>query len=90
MKEALDREGNPVSRRDLIVGMAAGVAACAPRLAAAQAPAQGGPPPSAGAQSATRDYSPGAPPVGYPDPDIITIDPAFNNLRVNDHGSSHD
>jgi gluconolactonase len=63
--------------------MAAGVAACAPRLAAAQAPAQGGPPSSAGAQQATRDYSPGAPPVGYPDPDIITIDPAFNNLRVN-------
>jgi gluconolactonase len=28
-----------------------------------------------------RDYTPGAPPVTYPDPDIITIDPSFNALR---------
>lgn len=29
-----------------------------------------------------RDFSPGAPPTTYPDPDIITIDPAFNALRL--------
>ena len=29
-----------------------------------------------------RDYNPGSP-VSYPDPDIITIDPAFAALRVN-------
>jgi gluconolactonase len=29
-----------------------------------------------------RDFTPGAQPVTYPDPDIITIDPAFNSLRV--------
>lgn len=28
-----------------------------------------------------RDFSPGAPPVTYPDPDVIAIDPAFNGLR---------
>ena len=32
--------------------------------------------------SPPRDFSPGAPPVTYPDPDVITIDPAFNNLRL--------
>jgi gluconolactonase len=76
MKKAVAPESIPVTRRDLIIGMAAGVAACAPGLAAAQAPA-------AGAHQSMRDYTPGAPPVGYPDPDIITIDPAFNALRVN-------
>jgi gluconolactonase len=30
-----------------------------------------------------RDFGPNANPVTYPDPDIITIDPAFNALRVN-------
>jgi gluconolactonase len=79
MKEAVARDSNPVTRRDLIIGMAAGVAACAPRLAAAQAPAQG----SHQSNPSMRDYTPGAPPVGYPDPDVITIDPAFNALRVN-------
>ena len=82
MKEALAREGTPVSRRDLIIGIAAGVAACAPRAAGAQGPAQGGASP-AGAHQPLRDYTPGAPPVGYPDPDVITYDPAFNALRVN-------
>src|SRR5262249_6055285 len=28
-----------------------------------------------------RDYSPGAPPVTYVDPDVITVDSAFNGLR---------
>ncbi len=29
-----------------------------------------------------RDFSPGASPVTYPDPDLITVDPAFNALRI--------
>jgi gluconolactonase len=32
--------------------------------------------------SPPRDFSPGAPPVTYPDPDVLTIDPAFNSLRL--------
>jgi gluconolactonase len=29
-----------------------------------------------------RDFGPGAPPVTYPDPDLVTVDPAFDGLRV--------
>jgi gluconolactonase len=29
-----------------------------------------------------RDFTPGAQPVTYPDPDIITIDPSFSSLRL--------
>lgn len=28
-----------------------------------------------------RDFSPGAPPLPYPDPDVLAIDPSFNALR---------
>jgi gluconolactonase len=58
-----------------------GAAALAPRAAAAQA-AQNAPPPPP-AFDTHRDYNPTADPVSYPDPDIVTIDPAFNALRVN-------
>jgi gluconolactonase len=34
------------------------------------------------AAMSTRDYSPGAAPIRYPDPDIIALDPRFNALRV--------
>lgn len=34
------------------------------------------------AQDGTRDYSPGAPPVRYPDPDLIAIDKAFNKYKL--------
>ncbi|MEO8306007.1 MAG: SMP-30/gluconolactonase/LRE family protein [Betaproteobacteria bacterium] len=30
-----------------------------------------------------RDFGPGGPPVTYPDPDVLTIDPAFDSLRQN-------
>ena len=74
------QEGHQASRRELLrtIGAAAGAAFAVPRLAAGQAPQINppGPPP------ATRDYSPGALPVSYPDPDVITIDPAFNQLRL--------
>jgi gluconolactonase len=29
-----------------------------------------------------RDFTPGAPPAPYPDPDVLVIDPSFNALRV--------
>jgi len=70
------------------VSAAAGVAVFAPRARGAQA-GRGAAPPQA-AQTplpappyVPRDFTPGATPVSYPDPDIVTIDPGFNGLRVN-------
>jgi len=77
-----------MTRRELTLkmGAAAGLAAVSPRFALAQAPQS----PAAPARSSPpsvisnppRDFSPGAPPVTYPDPDLITVDPAFNSLRL--------
>ncbi len=87
------RERGPsVSRRAAIqtIGTAAGVAALAPDVLAQ--PATPGPNPNAARVSAPsvisnppRDFGPNSP-VTYPDPDIITVDPAFNQLRVNNTG----
>ena len=63
------------------IGAAAGAAMAMPRLVEGQAAQNGAPPPST--FPTLRDYTPGAPPVSYPDPDILTVDPAFNQLRVN-------
>ena len=70
------------SRRALIgqIGAVVGAAALTPRSATAQG-AQAVPPPPP--FDTHRDYRPTAEPVSYPDPDIITVDPAFNALRVN-------
>lgn len=67
-----------LSRRDLLLkaSTVAGITALAPR-AGAQAPARVTPP--SVISNPPRDFSQ---PVTYPDPDIITIDPAFNALRV--------
>jgi gluconolactonase len=79
-----------MTRRELTLkmGAAAGLAAVvSPRfaLAQAQAPQAAAParssPPSV-ISNPPRDFSPGAPPVTYPDPDLITVDPAFNSLRL--------
>jgi gluconolactonase len=82
-REDFDRPGNPaISRRVLIgrIGAAVGAAALAPKTAAGQgAPAV--PPPVP--YDPRRNYDPAGEPVSYPDPDIVTIDPAFNGLRVN-------
>ncbi len=89
--ERLAFEGHTrISRRSVItkIGAAAGVAVFAPGLAAQQAPAappaQAAPPspgrPPSVISSPPRDFSEGAI-TPYPDPDIITIDPAFNMLR---------
>jgi gluconolactonase len=75
-----------ITRRDLAfkVGAAAGIAAITPRLLHAQA--QPSPPvrinPPSVISNPPRDFTPGAQPVTYPDPDIVTIDPAFNPLRI--------
>jgi gluconolactonase len=80
-----------VSRRAAIgtIGTAAGVAALAPSALAQQPPAAPIPSPNAVLSptpsvisTPRRDYNPGSP-VSYPDPDIVTVDPAFAQLRVN-------
>src|SRR5262245_30541495 len=75
-----------LSRRDILhtLGAATGAAAFAVRGAHAQQPPaarpQTGPPTVV--STPPRDFTPGAQPVTYPDPDIITIDPAFTALRL--------
>jgi gluconolactonase len=60
--------GRPVGRRTVVKAAAvvAGAAALAPVAALAQA---------------DRDYGPDAPPVHYPDPDIVSVTPAFDEYR---------
>jgi gluconolactonase len=48
----------------------------------ADAQAGGGPTPPSTVSTPPRDFSPGAPPALYPDPDVLVVDPAFNALRV--------
>jgi gluconolactonase len=80
-----------ITRRHLAftIGQAVGIAALAPRVLRAQvqtppaAPAPARTAPPSVISNPPRDFTPGAQPVTYPDPDIITIDPAFNALRVN-------
>jgi gluconolactonase len=77
-----------MTRRELAwkITAAAGLAAVSPRTALAQAPqpvptpARSSPP--SVISNPPRDFSPGAAPVTYPDPDLITVDPAFNSLRL--------
>ena len=75
-----------ISRRDVFakIGAAAGIALFVPRGAraqqAAQAPAKTNPPTVI--SNPPRDFTPGATPVSYPDPDIVTVDPAFASLRL--------
>jgi gluconolactonase len=74
------------SRRDLLLhaGVAAGVAAVSThrvRAQTAQAPAPRQSPPSV-VSNPPRDFTPGAQPVTYPDPDLVTIDQSFNSLRL--------
>jgi gluconolactonase len=81
--EARELEGsNRISRRRFMqaVGTVAGTAAFAPN-AIAQAPSGGPAEPASTVTRPPRDYTPGAPPVTYVDPDVITVDPVFNGLR---------
>lgn len=80
------------SRRHLIQGLgAAAMAAFVPRRGSADArkpqtpqtpPAPARTSPPSVISNPPRDFTPGAQPVTYPDPDVITIDPAFNSLRL--------
>ena len=76
--------GRDFSRRGLIKGVAAvaGVATIGTRFALAQSTQTAATPPST-VTNPPRDFGPGAPPVTYPDSDILTIDPLFNKYRVN-------
>src|SRR5229473_897825 len=68
-----------MSRRMVIkgLGVLAGGVALAPGLAVAQAP----PGPPSTITTPPRDFSPrGAPTTYFTDPDIISVDPAFNGL----------
>jgi len=73
----------PLSRRQVMgaIGVAS-VAGLAPRVSPGQ-PATPRPaePPST-ISTPPRDFTPGAQPVTYPDPDLVTVDPAFNGLRL--------
>jgi len=72
------------SRRDALqkIGAAAGIAALAPSALRAQGAAA--PPPGLRTviSNPQRDFGPDAPPGLYPDPDVITLDPAFDSLRI--------
>ena len=73
----IDIDAPRVSRRTLITTLAAaGAAATLARRLAAQSTAAE--PPST-VSTPPRDFNE---PVTYPDPDLITVDPAFNGLRV--------
>jgi len=63
------QRGTPVRRRTLVkaVAAAAGAAVLAPVAALAQE---------------DRNYGPDAPPVHYPDPDVVSVTPAFDQYRV--------
>jgi len=85
---------DPLTRRAAIrsIGTIAGVAVFAPQVLAQQPPAAA-PAPTAAQTTAPnvisnppRHFSPGAKPISNPDPDVITIDPAFGPLRVNNTG----
>jgi gluconolactonase len=77
----------PISRRELMqaVGVVAAGATGLPRVLGAQAAsaqaASAASPPSV-VSTPPRDFTPGAQPVTYPDPDIVSMDPSFNRLRV--------
>src|SRR5579862_9316541 len=77
-------DGSILSRRTLITAMGAlaGAAVVGPRLATAQqAPPNGPAAPPTTVTNPPRDFGPGGAPTTYfTDPDILTVDPAFNSL----------
>ena len=76
--------GDVMSRRMLMktIGVAAGAAVVMPRVALAQAPAGGPAGPPSTVTSPPRDFGPGGAPTTYfTDPDVLTVEPAFNGLR---------
>src|SRR5262245_22244206 len=83
-REACQSEDKNMSRRGLIktVGVVAGAVVVAPRVALGQAPASGPVAPPSTITSPPRDFGPnGAPTTYFTDPDVLTVEPAFNGLR---------
>ena len=82
-REAIDQEDcRLISRRAVIMGIGAvaGAVAVVPRVVRAQAPPAGPVAPPSTVTSPPRDFSPsGAPTTYFTDPDILTVDPLFNN-----------
>jgi gluconolactonase len=78
-------ERTRLTRRSLLtaMGATAGAVALAPALVSAQAPPAGKPAePASTITTPPRDFGPGGAPTTYfTDPDVITVDPAFNGLR---------
>ena len=76
-------EKGKISRRGLITVMgAAGAAMLAPGLARGQTPPAGPMAPPSTVTTPPRDFGPNAPPnVYFTDPDVLTIQPAFDGLR---------
>ena len=68
------------TRRDLLerLALAGAIALSAP---VARAQSRDAEPPST-VSTPARDFTPGAQPAPYPDPDVLVLDPAFNALRV--------
>ena len=75
--------GLQLSRRNAIkrIGVAAAMAAVVPGAALSQSGTAPAVPPTT-VTNPPRDFGPGAPPVVYPDPDILVVDPLFNKYRV--------
>jgi gluconolactonase len=84
-QERSNRErGDVMSRRMLMktIGVAAGAAVVMPCVAIAQTPASGPAAPPSTVTSPPRDFGPGgAPNTYFTDPDVLTVEPAFNGLR---------
>jgi gluconolactonase len=83
--EANDMEAvGSMSRRKMLhsVGVAVGAAMLAPRLAGAQTPPAGSLGPPSTITQPPRDFSSGGAPTTYfTDPDVLTVEPAFDGLR---------
>jgi len=76
--------GDVMSRRMLMktIGVAAGAAVVMPRVAIAQAPTSAPAVPPSTVTNPPRDFGPGGAPTTYfTDPDVLTVEPAFNGLR---------
>src|SRR5690606_7010121 len=75
------QSGGGLTRRDLLEKLGlAGSVLLTPALLHAQGPDAGARSGGSGSTSA-RDFSPGAPPQPYPDPDVLAVDPSLNALR---------
>jgi gluconolactonase len=80
MDAGVRRDRRPSRRRGLqAFGAAVGGVALAPHVVLGQGPGPATPPSTVTVPP--RDFGPGAPPVTYPDPDVLVIDPRFGRLR---------